>query len=102
MIIDESFGYDGYSYELIRLYLAEGRIVRVRVRRHADQQQSLAVADVLTPVLTWTELAEAPASSWHEATPPRRAATAGVLAPIADRLLTRAAVILSRHATGPH
>jgi hypothetical protein len=99
MIIDESFGNDGQAYQLTRVYQAEGRILRVRVHRDHYLQQSWATAQVLTPVLTWTDLAEAPASGWHPGTP-TRSATGAVLAAVADWLAARASTILIRHQTG--
>ena len=99
IIIDGSFAVTRQGYELTRFYLADERILRVRVYRDAYQSQSWATAQVLTPVLTWTDLTDAPASRWHPATP-LTAADEAPLAPVADILADNATALLVAHRTG--
>jgi len=60
VLIDESFGPTGRGYQLTRVHRLGRHTVRVRVTRDFYQFQSLAVAEVLTPALTWTPLAGQP------------------------------------------
>jgi hypothetical protein len=99
MLLDESFDAEPDDYRLTRLYQVDGRLLRVTVHRNFYPRQSWAAAHLLTPVLTWTELLSAPPRDWHPATPPSRRATAETLAPVADRLLSRATTALSSHTT---
>jgi hypothetical protein len=99
IIIDDSFAVTRQGYQLTRFYLADGRILRVRVYRDTYQLQSWASAQVLTPVLTWTDLTDAPAARWHPATP-TTAPDEAPLAPVADALADRATALLIAHRTG--
>lgn len=98
MLIDETTDTATHHYRLTQTHHLDGHTIRVRVHRDFYPQQSWAAAEILTPALTWTELATAPASDWHPATPKARtAATDGLdcLRPIADHLTQRAQRLLS-------
>lgn len=106
MDIDETTDIATHYYRLTQTQQLDGHTVRVRVHRDFYQDQSWAVADVLTPALTWTEIATAPANDWHPSTPPvRTAATDGLacLRPVADHLTERAHRLLHNNTrpTGP-
>jgi hypothetical protein len=77
---------------LTRTYQLGRHVIRVQVHRDSHDFQSYATADVLTPGLTWTRLAEQPPAYWHAAT-----ASGGqdVLAAVADALRTRVQTILA-------
>lgn len=94
MIVDNVFhqGSPG-CYELTRVHHTDGYVLRVRVYRDSYAKQSTAVAEVLTPLFTWTIIASSPGHSWHRTTP-TTAANAGTLIPVADELLRRARRIL--------
>jgi hypothetical protein len=98
MIADESFGTTDQAYHLTRVHHVGEHTLRVRIHRDAYDFQSHAIAEVLTPAMTWTQLAAEPPSVWHEATPSLYAAKAKVrpeaLHPLAERLLQRATTIL--------
>lgn len=106
MLIDETADTAAHHYRLTQTHHLDGHTIRVRVHRDFYPHQSWAAADVLTPALTWTELATAPASDWHPTTPTvRTAATDGLacLRPIAGHLTQRAQRLLSTstHPTTP-
>lgn len=106
MLIDESAFTEAACYRLTQTHHLDGHTIRVRVHRDFYPHQSWAAAEVLTPALTWTELATAPASDWHPTTRTvRTAATDGLdcLRPIADHLTQRAQQLLSTitHPTTP-
>ncbi len=97
MIVDESFGRTGQSYEVTRIYHLGEHTVRIEIRCDSYAQQSYATAAVLSAGQTWTILLVDPSSNWHDATPSpytRPAPTARTLYPIAERLAHRAAVVL--------
>ena len=69
MLIDETTDTAAHHYRLTQTHHLDGHTIRVRVHRGLLRHQSWAAAEVLTAALTWTELATAPASDWHPATP---------------------------------
>ncbi|MFF0172905.1 hypothetical protein [Micromonospora profundi] len=90
MIVDEVFHQSGHgTYELTRVHHSDGYVLRVRVYRDSYAKQSTAVAEVLTPLLTWTIIASSPGGGWHRTTP-----DAAPLIPVADEVLQRARRIL--------
>ena len=95
MLVDESFGTtrDG-CYELTRVHHHNDRVIRIRIHRDSYAHQSSAVAEVLTPELTWTELAHVLPTHWHHTTP-YRTGNPAPLEPLAEQLLTRAVAILT-------
>ncbi|MBB5110471.1 hypothetical protein FHU28_000310 [Micromonospora echinospora] len=94
MIVDEVFHQGGPgSYELTRVHHTDGYVLRVQVYRDSYAKQSTAVAEVLTPLFTWTIIASSPGHSWHRTTP-TTAPNAGTLIPVADEVLQRARRIL--------
>ena len=100
MIVDESFNPEQGRgcYRLTQVHHLDGRTLRVRVHRDSYQGQSHATVEVLTPHLTWTELAERPPADWWPSTEPTPSRAA--LAPVAAHLVERARAILS-DPTGP-
>jgi hypothetical protein len=90
-ILDESLAKTTQGATLTRIYPHGNRKVRVVVKRDFYKDQSSATAEVLSDLLTWTRLADDPASNWFEENIP--------LARVADGLFDRAAVILSPPAT---
>jgi hypothetical protein len=100
MIVDDSFGIYNQGYELTRICHDSGHILRVRIRRDSHEPQSWAVVEVLNPALTWTGLATAPPSTWHEHTP-YRSRNPQPLVPIAVELVNRARAILTVDTTSP-
>jgi hypothetical protein len=99
VMFDEDHGQTLHGYQLVQLYLVEGRVVQVQVARNASEVKSFATASVLTPALAWTRLATVPAARWYEATE-QVAERPSVLLPVADLLVVRAAVVLFAHGTG--
>lgn len=96
--IDQATGTTGQGYTLTRAYQAGNFKIRVRVVRDGYARQSYAVAEVLSALLTWTELATNPASNWHGST--GHAAThpdtiVAELGGLADELARRAVAILT-------
>ncbi|GAA2822453.1 hypothetical protein [Saccharopolyspora taberi] len=95
--IDDAIGHDGQSYSYHRVVTTGDHTVRARIKRHVHTFQSYAVAEVLTPALTWTALAETTPSNWFEETPSpydRSLDVIAALGPLAALLLTRARTIL--------
>ncbi|RLK24713.1 hypothetical protein DER29_2644 [Micromonospora sp. M71_S20] len=93
-VVDRSFGAHSAGYDLSEIRRTDdGHRLRVRIRRDSYQRQSYALVEVLTPGLTWTNLADEPASAWHPATP-YRSPTPTPLESFAERLFQRAVVIL--------
>ena len=95
--VDESFGTTGQGYHLTRIHHVGNHTLRVDIHRDSYARQSHAVAELLTPALTWTLLASEPPSGWHETSPSPYGTpppTAGALYPLAERLLRRATTIL--------
>ncbi|MEV7984346.1 hypothetical protein [Micromonospora sp. NPDC085948] len=94
MIVDEVFHQGGPgSYELTRVHHTDGYVPRVRVYRDSYAKQSTAVAEVLTPLVTWTIIASSPGHGWHRTTP-TTSPDATPLIPVADEVLQRARRIL--------
>ncbi|GAA4898162.1 hypothetical protein [Streptomonospora salina] len=96
--LDETTGYDRtQSYSYTRVADLGGRRVRARIHRDYYPVQSHAVAEVLSDARTWTHLAQADPSGWHADTPdpPSGVDARRELAPLADRLIDRAAAILA-------
>ncbi|MCZ7478870.1 hypothetical protein [Micromonospora sp. WMMC273] len=81
-----------YSYTRV-CRMPEGFTVRVRIKRDSYKTQSFAVVEVLTPGLTWTDLASEDASVWYDDSPRTNGLKA--MEQIAGRLLTRATTILT-------
>ncbi|MEU2661441.1 hypothetical protein [Micromonospora sp. NPDC007220] len=94
MIVDEVFHQGGHgTYELTRVHHTDGYVLRVRVCRDSYATQSTAVAEVLTPLSTWTAIASSPGGGWHRTTP-TASPDAAPLVPVADEVLQRARRIL--------
>lgn len=103
-LIDEAFGPHDQGWTLERVYRVNGDADTVRVRIRCDvayPKQSSAVAEVLTPALTWTPLATAPYTDWAPNSPYYRASgeangrkAAAFGHKVAEGLATRAAAIL--------
>lgn len=105
MLIDETAVTEATWYRLTQTHHLDGHTIRVRVHRDFYLHQSWAVADVLTPALTWTELATAPPADWHPGTHTPRitahaAAARDTLQPTAHHLTERAQRLL-RNNTRP-
>ena len=96
MPVDDSFAPERDGYTLTRIHHLHGHVIRIRIRRNCQSAESWAVADVLTPGLTWTQLAASPPATWHHKTP-AESVTPAALNPIATALLTRALTILTAH-----
>lgn len=83
--------------KITRTYRLGQYTVRVRVARDSYMTQSYAVAEVLTPALTWTNLCEQPPENFFEHAPthgPKAAASQELLLKLADDLARRGARIL--------
>lgn len=101
-VLDESFGTDSQHWELRTVYQVRDRYrVRVRIQVGAYPQQSYAVAEVLTPGMTWSELVAAPTSMWFGDSPNYRAGRGDSSGPVtayarllAADLVVRAAAVL--------
>jgi hypothetical protein len=86
---------DGPS--ITRIYHVGQHTVRIRVARDFYLTQSHALAEVLTPALTWTALCEQPPQGFFDKTAlngPKAATTEALLLNLADELANRAARIL--------
>lgn len=104
-LLDNAFSLYHQGYQLTRVCkLDSGHKVRARVRRDSYKQQSYAVAEALTPALTWTELVAELPDQWFATSPyvttghpnPATAAKAeALLDQVATRLLDRAAAVLA-------
>lgn len=95
MLVDESFGFTRQGcYDLTQVHHHGGRTLQVRIRRDSYAHQSSAYVAVLTPELTWTEVASIHPSAWHAATP-LFTDTAAPLNTLAADLLNRAVKILN-------
>ncbi len=94
-LIDSCFDHNTDGYRLTLAYRsADNHTIRVRVKRNAYVHQSHAIAEVLTPAMTWTTLADQPPSLWWPDTPYRTKATVDALRPVAEAVLQRALAIL--------
>lgn len=97
-VIDESAAVTEQGYTLTRIHRTpSGHTVRVRVARDHYARQSLAVAEVLSTGLTWTQLVDAPASTWHATTQGHAAngeVAAAALHEVATDLYRRAVAVL--------
>jgi hypothetical protein len=78
-LVDRSFGEHRQGYDLTEIRRVDGKLLRARI---------YALIEVFTPVMTWTQLASEPASTWHAATP-RRATSPAPLDNLAERLFQR-------------
>lgn len=104
-VLDDNFFLYHQGYQLQRVYCdSAGRSIRVRIKRDSYKQQSYAVAEALTPALTWTELVAELPDQWFATSPyvttghpnPATAAKAeALLDQVATRLLDRAAAVLA-------
>jgi hypothetical protein len=97
---DEATGTTPHSYHHTRTVEIAGRTVRAHVERGYYLNTSRAVAEVLNDQMTWTSLAaEAPSGWWHDTpyvtSPVVVDDPARFLGPVTERLLQRAAAILS-------
>jgi hypothetical protein len=94
---DETAEVTAHRYDYTLVAQIAGRTVRARVVRASYLDDSLAVTEVSTDQMTWATLAaEAPSNWWHTAPAPSPdVSAAGILSPIAERLLNRAAGILA-------
>ncbi|WP_018352021.1 hypothetical protein [Longispora albida] len=93
-LIDRHFGTTEQGYRLTRVDRIGGHTIRVRVHRDNRASQSHAIAEVLTPQLTWTDLCSDLPSGWFDASPHYTAPADTALDTIAAGLLRRAAAIL--------
>lgn len=104
-IVDNDFAIYRQGYELARICkLDSGHTIRARVRRDTYREQSHAVAEVLTPAMTWTPLVTKSADAWQpdspyltSTTPPnpaKRQQAEALLDQVAAALLERAATVL--------
>lgn len=64
-LIDETTGTHGQDDIIEQVYQLGTVKVRVRVVRNSYANQSYALAEVLTPALTWTEVAKELSGNWH-------------------------------------
>ncbi|MGW5054819.1 hypothetical protein [Actinokineospora sp. NPDC004072] len=95
--LDVESAVNSWHYHYTRVVDLGGRVLRARVRCDRRITDSHALAEVLTDQLTWTSLVtDAPDNWWYSAPVPRLVPDATeVLAPIAQRLLDRAARVLT-------
>lgn len=90
---DRAFHHSRYGcYQLTRVHHVDGYVLRIRVYRDSYGFQSDAVAEVLTPQRTWTEVATESWTRWYHTTTAE--AVEAALTPVADNLLRRARRIL--------
>ncbi len=99
--IDVTFGGTGQGYAFTRIHRIAGHTVRIRVRRDTYVDQSVAVAEVLTPGMTWTDLVAEPPNNWHVKGPYWKAGIARgeqaaleFATALADTLVHRVAAVL--------
>ncbi|MGY0234073.1 hypothetical protein [Longispora urticae] len=95
-LLDRQFETTSQGYKLTRVDKLGEHTVRTRVYRDFYRAQSHAIAEVLTPVLTWTQLASREPSAWHDSLPSNMSSNLSdaLLDDIAAQLLQRAATIL--------
>lgn len=93
---DETAEATGNRYRYSRIVDTAGHVVRVRIERDFYDSYSFAQVEVINGVKCWTHLLDEPVRDWWDTTPsPRKDINvAAVLAPVAERLLRRAATIL--------
>ena len=85
----------GSRYSYSATFKLGSYTVRIRIRSATTRRESWAVAEVLTPLLTWTALVDAE--------PPECTSTGfddKTIDTVADELLARAAAILPREQGG--
>lgn len=94
---DQDAGATSTRYHYTRVVEIAGRTVRARVERGVYLNDSGAVAEVLTDQAEWSSLAADDLNNWWHDTPPPNpdVHAVGVLGPLAERLLHRAAEILA-------
>ncbi len=94
---DQDAGATSTRYHYTRVVEIAGRTVRARLERDVYLNHSGAVAEVLTDQADWSTLAADDLNNWWHDTPPPSADVdaAAVLGPLAERLLHRAAEILT-------
>jgi hypothetical protein len=82
---------------ITRIWHCGQHTIRARVAHDSYEQQSYAVAEVLTPNLAWTRICEIPAREFHVeafARVPKPKPTEDQLLELADQLMRRACRIL--------
>jgi hypothetical protein len=98
-LIDASFEIGSQDRQLVHVYKDDrNNKIRVRIRRDSYPKQSWALAEVLTPGLTWTGLVSEPVDTWHDRTnlPANQSRLLlPMLEEIADSLAQRAVTVLS-------
>lgn len=101
--VDVSFGPTSQGYRFTRVHRIAGHTVRIRIHRDSYVGQSHAVAAVLTPDMTWTDLVDEPPHAWHTGSPLWRAGMADerheqaaleFVTALADSLVHRVAAVL--------
>ncbi|MEV6523153.1 hypothetical protein AB0M43_14480 [Longispora sp. NPDC051575] len=95
-LLDRQFETTTQGYKLTRVDKLAEHTVRTRVYRDFYPAQSHAIVEVLTPELTWTDLASSEPSRWHDSLPSHVSSNLSdaLLDDIAAQLLQRAATIL--------
>ena len=90
-ILDERLDESATQHtSLTRIVRVQGQKIRVRIRRDHYQQQSHAVAEVLSTELTWTHLLSEPTNGWWQSTRDARG-----FSNLADELVERAVRVLA-------
>lgn len=97
-LLDTSLGQVGRDVVLSRVYRHGGDTVRIRVRLNSYADQSFATAYLLNGHKEWTEIAETPSATWHDAASRkdsvRDGTGAAALSKTADELAARVTKIL--------
>lgn len=81
---------------LAQVFRVDGKTIRVRMYAAYTSHQSYAVAEVLTPALTWTEICVSPPVDWRGSVDLGTEGVRSVLETHAEKLLMRAAKILDQ------
>jgi len=96
---DEAAGATAHRYHHTRVVKIAERTVRARVERYFYFNRSLAIPEVLNDQLTWTSLAaDARGNWWHDTptpTPGLDTPAVTILGPLTEKLLHRAAAVLT-------
>ncbi|MEC3979921.1 hypothetical protein [Amycolatopsis sp. H20-H5] len=93
-MVDETLDDQGTRCTVTRIYKTDTETVRVLVYRDTYERQSGADVHLLNSERKWTPLVSEPVTWWHPATCHAGVRTPTVLCEVADRLITRAALIL--------